>query len=39
MFKNFYMCPGRFLGMKIGQNPSVCKANQLHVVIIKSFLY
>jgi hypothetical protein len=29
-------CPGRFLGT-IGQDPSVSKANQLHVVILRFF--
>ena len=32
-------CPGRFLGI-IGQNPSVSKSNQLHVVVFWfSFIY
>ena len=31
-----YQCPGRFFGI-IGQNPSVSKSNQLHVVTFRPF--
>ena len=31
-------CMGRVLGI-VGQNPSVSKSNQLHIVISRTFLY